>query len=56
MAIEEAIAKIREVTHSKKMLYVVDEKMKLVGFISLKDLVVCSPKEKIETILNVNFV
>ncbi|MDN5246699.1 MAG: magnesium transporter [Candidatus Cardinium sp.] len=59
MTVEEAIAKIREDAPSKKMLYyiyVVDEKMKLVGFISLKDLVMRSPQEKIETILNVNFV
>lgn len=59
MTVEEAIAKIREDAPSKKMLYyiyVVDEKMKLVGFISLKDLVMRSPKETIETILNVNFI
>lgn len=59
MTIEEAIAKIREDAPSKKMLYyiyVVDERMKLVGFVSLKDLVMRSPQEKIETILKVNFV
>ncbi|WP_243018023.1 MULTISPECIES: magnesium transporter [Candidatus Cardinium] len=59
MTIEEAIAKIREDAPSKKMLYyiyVVDEKMKLVGFVSLKDLVMRSPQETIETILNVNFI
>ncbi|WP_432466238.1 magnesium transporter [Candidatus Cardinium hertigii] len=59
MTIEEAIDKIREDAPSKKMLYyiyVVDDKMRLVGFVSLKDLVMHAPREKIETILKVNFV
>ncbi|MGI2257039.1 magnesium transporter [Candidatus Cardinium hertigii] len=59
MTVEEAIDKIREDAPSKKMLYyiyVVDEKMRLVGFVSLKDLVIHAPKERIETILKVNFI
>ncbi|ROT47155.1 magnesium transporter [Candidatus Cardinium hertigii] len=58
MTVEEAIAKIREDAPSKKMLYyiyVVNEKMKLVGFISLKDLVMHAPQERIDTILKTNF-
>lgn len=59
MTVEEAIAKIREDAPSKKMLYyiyVVNAKMKLVGFIALKDLVMHTLQEKIETIVNINFV
>ncbi|WP_339044663.1 magnesium transporter [Cardinium endosymbiont of Tipula unca] len=59
MTVEKAISKIREDSPSKKMLYyiyVVDDNMKLVGFISLKNLVMSSPKEKIIDIINTNFV
>ena len=59
MTIEEAIVKIREDAPSKKMLYyiyVVNTKMKLVGFVALKNLVMRSPQDRIDTILNTNFV
>ncbi|MDD9139992.1 MAG: magnesium transporter [Candidatus Cardinium sp.] len=59
MNIEEALAKIREDAPTQKMLYyiyVVNEHMKLVGFIPLEQLVLCTPQTKISSILDTNFV
>lgn len=50
MTCEQAIAKVRWDSPSKKMvyyIYVVDENMKMIGFITLKDLIMRSPQAKV---------
>lgn len=59
MSVESAMAKVRRDSPSKKMIYyiyVVDNRMKLVGFVSLKDLIMASPTQLISDILHVQFV
>jgi magnesium transporter len=59
MTVSEAIQKIREDNPSKKMIYyiyVVDERMKLQGFVTIKDLILADPKAKVEDELHSEFV
>lgn len=59
MTVDSAIGKVRRDGPSKKMIYyiyVVDYRMKLVGFVSLKDLIMASPSQLISEILHTNFV
>ncbi|MGY6742745.1 MAG: magnesium transporter [Cecembia sp.] len=59
MSVESAMAKVRRDSPSKKMIYyiyVVDYRMKMVGFISLKDLIMASPNQLISDILHEQFV
>ena len=59
MSVESAMAKVRRDSPSKKMIYyiyVVDHRMKMVGFISLKDLIMASPNQLISDILHEQFV
>ncbi|EKB48353.1 magnesium transporter [Cecembia lonarensis] len=59
MSVESAMAKVRRDSPSKKMIYyiyVVDNRMKMVGFISLKDLIMASPNQLISDILHEQFV
>jgi len=59
MSVDSAIAKVRRDSPSKKMIYyiyVVDHRMKMVGFVSLKDLIMASPNQLISEILHENFV
>ena len=56
---DEAIAKIRRIGLDKETIYysyVVDEKGKLIGTVSLKDLLLAPPDRKIEDIMTTNFV
>ena len=58
MTIGEAVDKIRKTLDSKKMfyhVYVVDEYMKLLGFISLEDLVIGAPQDKVSSIIKTEF-
>ncbi|CAN5844889.1 magnesium transporter [soil metagenome] len=59
MTMEEALARIRKASPSKKMiyyLYVVDEQMKLLGFITIKNLLMAELEEPILHFVNTNFV
>jgi magnesium transporter len=59
MSVESAMAKVRRDSPSKKMIYyiyVVDNRMKMVGFVSLKDLIMASPNQLINDILHEQFV
>lgn len=59
MTVDSAMAKVRRDSPSKKMIYyiyVVDHRMKMVGFVSLKDLIMASPNQLISEILHENFV
>lgn len=59
MTVDSAMAKVRRDSPSKKMIYyiyVVDHRMKMVGFVSLKDLIMASPNQLISEILHDNFV
>lgn len=59
MTIQQALDKIREDAPSKKMiyyLYVVNEDMKMIGFISLKDMIMIKPQAFIKEILKETFV
>ncbi|MCH7401529.1 magnesium transporter [Belliella kenyensis] len=59
MSVESAIAKVRRDSPSKKMIYyiyVVDNRMKMVGFVSLKDLIMASPNQLISNILHEQFI
>jgi magnesium transporter len=59
MSVESAMAKVRRDSPSKKMIYyiyVMDNRMKMVGFISLKDLIMASPNQLISDILHEQFV
>jgi magnesium transporter len=59
MTVKQAIQKLREDSPSKKMIYyiyVVDKDMQLLGFVSLKDLIMATPDEKVASVLHENFV
>ena len=59
MNCEQAIAKVRWDSPSKKMvyyIYVVDEDMKMQGFITLKDLIMKSPQTKVQDIVKSEYV
>ncbi|MCG8341130.1 MAG: magnesium transporter [Cytophagales bacterium] len=59
MVVKQAINKLREDSPSKKMiyyLYVVDANMQMVGFVTLKDLIMAKPEEKVASALHDNFV
>ena len=59
MTIKQAIQKLREDSPSKKMIYyiyVVDKNMQMMGFVSLKDLIMAAPDEKVASVLHENFV
>lgn len=59
MTVKQAIQKLREDAPSKKMIYyiyVVDQYMQMLGFVSLKDLIMASPEEKVASVLHENFV
>ncbi len=59
MTAKEALEKIRQTTSTKKMLYflyVVDEHMKLISIVDLKDLIMASPATQIADFANETFV
>lgn len=59
MTCEQAIAKVRWDSPSKKMvyyIYVVDENMRMIGFITLKDLIMRSPQAKVSEFVKSEFV
>ncbi|HBD95552.1 MAG: magnesium transporter [Spirochaetes bacterium GWF1_31_7] len=59
MTVQEALEKIRKDSPSKKMIYyiyVVDKEMKLLGFVTLKDLIMSEPGISIEDILHDNYI
>jgi magnesium transporter len=59
MTVKQAIQKLREDSPSKRMIYyiyVVDKDMQLLGFVSLKDLIMATPDEKVASVLHENFV
>ncbi len=59
MTVTQALEKIRKDAPSKKMIYyvyVVDEHMKMRGFVTLKDLIMAEPSTLIKDILNEDFV
>ena len=59
MSVKHAIQKLREDSPSKKMIYyiyVVDKNMQMIGFVSLKDLIMAMPNEKVASVLHENFV
>jgi magnesium transporter len=59
MNAEQAIAKIRKDAPSQKMIYyiyAVDVNMKMLGIVSLKDLIMSDPKTKVSDMIKENFV
>ena len=59
MTVKQAIQKLREDSPSKKMIYyiyVVDKNMQMIGFVSLKDLIMASPEEKVASVLHESFI
>lgn len=59
MTCEQAIAKVRWDSPSKKMvyyIYVVDENMRMIGFITLKDLIMRSPQTKVSEFVKSEYV
>lgn len=59
MNVRKAIKKLREDAPSKKMiyyLYVVDRNMKMIGFVSLKDLVMSHPDTKVIDCIHENYI
>jgi len=59
MTCSEAIQKVRSDSPSKKTIYyiyVVDEEQRMLGFITLKDLVIADPETKVEKVLHTDFV
>lgn len=59
MTCEQAIAKVRWDSPSKKMvyyIYVVDENMRMIGFITLKDLIMRSPQTKVADFVKSEYV
>lgn len=59
MSCSDAIAKVRSDAPSKKMIYyiyVVDRNMTMKGFITLKDLILAEPYQKVSDILKVEFI
>lgn len=59
MTCEQAIAKVRWDSPSKKMvyyIYVVDDNMKMIGFITLKDLIMKTPQTKVSEFVKSEYV
>ncbi|MCS7003800.1 MAG: magnesium transporter [Cytophagales bacterium] len=59
MSCHEAIAKIRSDAPSKKTIYytyVVDENLKMIGFITLKDLIMAEPHTKVSEAMHTDFI
>ena len=59
MSVKQALEKLREDSPSKKMiyyLYVLNEDFKLIGIVSLKDLVMASSNSRVESLLFENFI
>lgn len=59
MTVKQAIQKLREDSPSKKMIhyiYVVDETMQMIGFVSLKDLIMAAPEDQVASMLHKNFI
>lgn len=59
MTCEQAIAKVRWDSPSKKMIYyiyVVDEDMKMIGFVTLKDLILRTPQTNVSEFVKSEFV
>lgn len=59
MTVEEAMAKIRKDAPSKDMviyIYVVDDAMVMKGFITLKDLILAQPRDRVSEMINEFFV
>ena len=59
MTVKEAIQKIKEDAPSKNMIYyiyVVDENMRMIGFVSLKDLILVDLDEPVAKVLHENFI
>lgn len=59
MTVKEAIQKLKEDAPSKKMIYyiyVVDVNMRMIGFVSLKDLIMADPNELVSASLHENFI
>jgi len=59
MTVKQAIQKLREDSPSKRMIYyiyVVDKNMQMIGFVSLKDLIMAMPDDKVASVLHENFV
>jgi magnesium transporter len=59
MTVKQAIKKLKEDAPSKKMIYyiyVVDEHMRMIGFVSLKDLIMAESDEKVASVLHENFI
>ncbi|MCS7029593.1 MAG: magnesium transporter [Bacteroidia bacterium] len=59
MNILEAIEKVRHDAPSKKTIYyiyVTDEEQKMVGFVTLKDLILAAPNLKVEQVLHKDFI
>lgn len=55
VTVDEAITRLRREAFNKETIYyayVVDENRRLLGFVSLKDLILASPKERIEDIMH----
>ncbi|MEM9417339.1 MAG: magnesium transporter [Bacteroidota bacterium] len=59
MTVKQAIQKLREDSPTKKMIYyiyVVDKDMQMIGFVSLKDLIMTTPNKRVASLLHENFV
>ena len=59
MTVKQAIQKLREDSPSKRMIYyiyVVDEHMQTMGFVSLKDLIMAGPQDQVVSFLHENFI
>ena len=59
MTVKQAIRKLREDAPSKKMIYyiyVVDETMRMIGFVPLKDLIMNASATQVTSILHQNFI
>jgi len=59
MTVKQAIQKLREDAPSKQMIYyiyVVDENMRMIGFVSLKDLIMAEPDSRVSGVLHENFI
>jgi magnesium transporter len=59
MTVKEAIQKLKQDAPSKKMIYyiyVVDANMRMIGFVSLKDLIMADPDEPVANSLHENFI
>ena len=59
MTVKQAIQKLREDSPTKKMvyyIYVVNKDMQMIGFVSLKDLIMTTPNTRVASVLHENFV